>query len=113
VNGAATIENPYASVLWAYNGFQQLIANHAADLNSVDYCMFGRAYKKPTKIVSFNLPMPSTNLRCDRSHVHVRLSGWRSHPDEVTIPTGNGSAEYPDELCCRWAQDVSNGIIGK
>jgi hypothetical protein len=71
-----TIENPN-------NSSNQAVV----DVNVVDYCVYGEEYKKPTKIISVNLPLPSVNRRCPGGHEHVRLSGWRSFCGQVTIPT--------------------------
>lgn len=58
-----SVENPYCSVLWSYDGMLRLMDMNA-HVNAVDYCMFGTPYKKPTKFLSVNLALPSINVRC-------------------------------------------------
>ena len=106
-----TIENPNNSSLWSYPAMLTFFEDQrAVDVNVVDYCVYGEVYKKPTKFISVNLPLPSVNGRCPGGHEHVRLSGWRSFPGEVTIPTARGTAEYPRLLCASIAADVAAAL---
>ena len=59
-----TVENPYCSSLWSYDGMLQLMDHQPVFMNAVDYCMLGTPYKKPTKFLSVNLALPSINIRC-------------------------------------------------
>ena len=106
-----SIENPNSSSLWTYPAMVAFFGDQAVvDVNVVDYCEYGEVYKKPTKIISVNLPLPSVNRRCRGGHEHVRLSGWRSFPGQVTIPTAQGTAEYPPLLCACIAADVAAAL---
>ena len=106
-----TIENPNNSSIWNYPAMMAFFGNQAVvDVNVVDYCVYGEEYKKPTKIISVNLPLPSVNRRCPGGHEHVRLSGWRSFRGQVTIPTARGTAEYPLLLCACIAADVAAAL---
>ena len=70
-----TIENPAHSGLWKWGPMQRLLSRSSVANVYIDVCMYGAAYKKPTRLVG-TLPGPATLGRtCGGGHYHERLSG--------------------------------------
>ena len=85
------LESPYNSILRHCDKFLDLCYIPVVHINVVDYCMLGKPYKKPANKVSVNLLLPRISIRCVGFHYHAG-----THSEEVTSPTGRGSAQYPD-----------------
>ena len=80
-NIAGYLENPANSMLWDTPQIQRLLTDSRVHLCVTDMCMYGTAWRKPTKLLLWNVS-PSEFLRC-RGHgkcqrtgkAHLQLSG--------------------------------------
>ena len=94
-----TIEHPVHSLLQKERSFKHWAAVAGADRALVDYCRFGKPYRKRTAIWAYpqNL-LDGLQRLCKGKHTHkATLSGW-GEKDKHTC-TGKGSSAYPRALC--------------
>ena len=88
-------------------------------VTDVDYCMYGAAYKKSTRLLTLqwhHFPesegdnfLAHVGRKCDRSHEHIVLSGW-GKPGQKSRPT-KGTAKYPRPLAKAMARAAAHHII--
>ena len=69
------LEQPTTSLMWLYGPIAELISKFSTFLVTVDVCMFGAPWMKPTSLAS-NFPgLLKLARKCDRSHTHISLQG--------------------------------------
>ena len=109
-NIAWSIENPSTSLLWSTRGWQAIQKSIDLQMILVDYCRYGEPYRKRTFFYAWNPygqhfldGMARTCPGLSTTHTHKNLSGWGTKASN-NIPTRDGSAAYPDELCKTWAR---------
>ena len=94
-----TIENPSNSLIWAFPGLSDLVAEaHVVHLHA---CMFGSQRKKATALVSNRSWFRKTNIQCSGDHPHASWGKTRSSGKKVWA-TSLESA-YTSELSHAWA----------
>ena len=97
------IENPLNSWFWKQTAWRSWERDSATWDFLVDYCVFGTAWKKPTRIRS-NGQLQGQRLRCSRDHRHLVLRGR----DKVNQVSWTKRAEaYPRRLCVLLAQTIA------
>ena len=75
--------------------------------------MFGEAYKKPTKLATWQ-PTPGQSFlqclqrSCDGQHEHVHLSGWNR--DRQKNKSTKGTQQYPNKLVNAWVRAAKQHI---
>ena len=96
------VENPLNSWFWNQPAWKAWDRKAAAWDFFVDYCVFGTAWKKPTRFRS-NGQLQGQRLRCSRDHRHVVLRGR----DEARKVSWTKRAEpYPRRVCVLLAQTI-------
>ena len=105
-----TIENPKDSILWGTSSCANFEAASTARSVIMDYFQYGTLYRKSTRLlVAAQAPdfLATLNRRCNGTHEHVNLSGWRprNKPSKVMHPTHKAAA-YPKQLTEVWAAAV-------
>jgi hypothetical protein len=103
-----SIENPGSSILWHTREFLAWEAKTGASMICLDYCMFGKDYKKNTKFYVTAEGFESMAKRCEHDKgVHAQLSGWKDlkNLDRKMVPTAK-EAGYPIAFCSGWAKRV-------
>jgi hypothetical protein len=107
-NGAiVTIENPRNSIIWHTQACEGFVARCQPTRWLVDMCMYGETYQKPTVLLaSPAIDLSSLSKQCDKSHMHDKLSNWRSFHGQTCVPTPKGGA-YGDLLCTAWAACIA------
>jgi len=76
------LENPLTSRLWLVPQLQELI-NQSSTLLTFDHCQYGSPYRKPTKVVCWNIDTSELSVRCSpcsglcsySKQKHIQLSG--------------------------------------
>ena len=58
------IENPETSMAWEVPAMQKFISTTHAKECSLDFCMFGEPWKKPTKLVYNFLSLDALGKKC-------------------------------------------------
>eukprot|EP00438_Fugacium_kawagutii_P003457 Skav217388 [mRNA] locus=scaffold532:114975:115463:- [translate_table: standard] len=89
-----TLENPKRSRLWIIPPMLRLLRKRCANTCDVDFCMFGTAWKKPTKVFSVHLPLEMLQqfkcyssrrgLCCRTGCTHVPLAGQNAQGQWLT-----------------------------
>ena len=81
IHVAGYLENPANSILWDTPEIQRLLQDSRVHLCTADMCMYGTAWKKPTKILFWNVAAPIFQ-RCQghgkcqcAGKAHLQLSG--------------------------------------
>ena len=89
------VENPDGSFLWSLDEWVKLGAKDPSHSMRVDYCAFGCAWRKRTRIFT-NTHLQEQRLFCSRDHTHRKLVGWsRAH----RAPWTRVAQVYPRKLC--------------
>jgi hypothetical protein len=106
---AVSLEQPRGSLMWRFPQLDRLLCDTDHEVNDLDFCRYGKPYKKSTRIVAWNIDIGIISRKCahPRGHRHVCLSGWRDrkNPSIQLLPTV-GAAAYPEQLCSIWAKAV-------
>ena len=109
-------ENPQQSLQWRLPELQRLLSSGSRYTCVMDWCMYGRPWRKST-IWEGRWPfLPDLCRRCDRSHTHIVLEGqvkdddgrWRSRTEiaaEYSRPWCDAVAAQLDAHCRRQGQD--------
>ena len=110
-----TIENPKDSILWGTSASANFETSPTARSIIMDYCQYGTQYRKSIRLlVAAQAPnfLATLNRRCDGTHEHVNLSGWRprNKPSKVMRPTHKAAA-YPKQLTGVWAAAVQKHLV--
>ena len=71
----ATFEQPASSLMLVYEPVKKLAAEVLTVSVSVDVCMFGAPWIKPTKLLASFPQIKGLKRVCDHSHVHIGLQG--------------------------------------
>ena len=88
------VENPLNSWFWKQKAWDHWNGNPAKWDFFVDYCVFGTAWKKPTRFRS-NTQLQGKRLRCSRDHKHLVLRG---RDPELKISLTKRAEPYPRRL---------------
>ena len=97
------VENPLNSWFWKQKAWDHWKGNPAKWDFLVDYCVFGTAWKKPTRFRS-NTQLQGKRLRCSRDHKHLVLRGW---DPELKISLTKRAEPYPRRLCVLLSQVIA------
>ena len=101
-----TIENPSNSLIWAFPGLKELVAEaHVVHLHA---CMFGSQRKKATALASNRSWFRKTNIECSGDHPHASWGKTRSSGKRVWA-TSLESA-YTPELSHAWASCAATAL---
>ena len=101
-----TIENPSNSLIWAFPGLRDMVAEaHVVHLHS---CMFGSQRKKATALASNRSWFRKTNIQCSGDHPHASWGKTRSSGKPVRA-TSLESA-YTPELSHAWASCAASAL---
>ena len=69
------LEQPATSLMWLFKPIFELVARATSFLVTIDVCMFGAPWRKPTSLAA-NFPQISRLFRrCDGCHQHISLQG--------------------------------------
>ena len=89
------VENPDGSFLWSLDEWLKLGSKDVAGSMRVDYCAFGCAWRKRTRVLT-NTHLRGQQLFCSQDHLHRRLVGWsKAH----RCPWTRVAQVYPRKLC--------------
>jgi hypothetical protein len=110
-------ENPNISYLWDFADRRKFLEDHNTHAHVVDYCAFGRPFRARTRLVTFNMTVPSTEkLRCKgrgtcsfTNRPHVQLDGPAHSRGFMT----KLKSEYPQQLCQLLAQSIVSSYTEK
>ncbi len=86
------VENPDSSQLWS-----RAVAWDLYPRVRLDYCQYGKPWRKRTRIVSCGLDLSPLGRRCQGGHKHFILCGGAG------IPYTRLAEPYPARLCKEWA----------
>jgi hypothetical protein len=110
-----TLENPASSLLFLTPPLLQLLRLPGVDDITVDSCMFGSPWRKPLRIIGFNVPLgPLAAFKCNSSlqgrcmrtgAFHVLLCGFGAYSGKVRTPL-----TYPRKFCVELARCYSNAF---
>jgi len=101
-----SLENPNGSLLWAHPEVLCCLQDYNFAKAYVEYCMYGRPYKKPTAIAATFPQIKHVECLCSGDHLHVTLKGKSALGDWLTA----GSASYTMEICDIWSSCVVRGF---
>ena len=110
------IENPETSMAWEVPAMQKFISTTHAKECSLDFCMFGEPWKKPTKLVYNFLSLDALGKKCtSQTHVcskthrpHVPLKGVANNGKFMTLL----AQPYPWRLAAAFADVVATALRG-
>ena len=100
------VENPHSSMLWDVPELAKFLTHESCHVRVLDFCFFGTAWKKPTRLLLGNIPFADTaslDARC------AGRGGWCSTsrakhfllegPGPGGVPRTRTAQEYPKKLC--------------
>ena len=108
-----SIENPRSSRLFQLPFLAEILEQgHVIDL---DFCMYGEAYRKPTRIVSSLGSLSQLSRQCSHKKHSVTLRGSERvvvNGKTVSQPKTKRAGAYPSNLVEQWAQ-VIRGVVSQ
>ena len=102
-----SVENPRSSALWKWAPLQRALNPAPQVTIDFDMCDYGMPYKKPTRVVASAPELLALARSCRGGHTHVHLQGtvhWDAGGRRAGGWRSSLAAEYPAELCRRWAR---------
>jgi hypothetical protein len=110
-------ENPNISYLWDFADRRKFVEGPNTQVHVIDYCAFGRPFRARTRLVTFNMTVPSTEkLRCSGRTIcsfsqqpHLQLDGPASSRGFLT----KLKSEYPEQMCRLLAKSLFNAYTQK
>jgi hypothetical protein len=110
------IENPLTSMAWEVPAMKSFISDSKASECDLDFCMFGEAWKKPTKLVYKYLNLEQFSRRCSStSHVcsqtgvpHIPLKGFAANGKFMTLI----AQPYPWRLVHELSISIAKALRG-
>ena len=70
-----TLEQPATSLMWLYACIAKLILSDDVFVVTVDVCMFGAPWRKPTSIAANFIGILRLRVKCNGMHSHISLQG--------------------------------------
>jgi hypothetical protein len=110
-------ENPNISYLWDFADRRKFLEDANTHAHVVDYCAFGRPFRARTRLVTFNMTVPSTEkLLCKGRGIcsftnrpHLQLDGPAHSRGFMT----RLKSEYPEQLCRLLAKSLVSSYTEK
>ena len=103
-----SLENPKSSKLWSFPPVSALGSLPGTCVIDCDFCRFGSAHKKPTRLLTNRHALVGLSKLCLRNHSHVELSGrvrTQIHPGSFkSILRTELASEYPLVFCDEFAE---------
>ena len=107
-----TLEQPATSLMWLWGPIAELIAKASTYLATIDVCMYGAPWRKPTTLAANFAQILRLVRKCDGSHSHLCLQGnapcgrsWTA----VASPYWPAFATSWVWYCCELILDVASG----
>ncbi|MDA8582910.1 hypothetical protein N9L68_01730 [bacterium] len=115
VGMTAVLEQPLRSQAFFLPAFKALVSLPGVGKLALDYCRFGKRWKKPTALVYTTDRFPALEqiaLHCQCTCAHQELRGG------VRIPTGwrrwtSIAAPYPEQMCALYARLATEHVGGE
>lgn len=108
------LENPLSSYAWSMPPMQKFVRKFSPLEAVLDFCQYGEAWQKPTRILGNFWPVSELHRRCNSQGgvcsrtllPHVRLTGTDAHGMFLTLK----AQPYPEQLASLVAQKVASTL---
>ena len=84
-NVPVVVENPVSSRLWIYPPLARLLVSATSDV-SFDHCQFGCGFRKPTRLVAWNVDISVLQRKCQGKAICSRTG----RPHDILSGVSNG-----------------------
>jgi hypothetical protein len=105
-----TWEQPVGSLMWKTRGWKKLYREGAQDCAIVDWCRFGRTWRKTTAFRGRGVWLAKLHARCEGGHIHEVLQGSVVCPDGVRRNRTANAAEYDACFCDMYLKLVDDDM---
>lgn len=110
------LENPLTSMAWQMTPFQKFLQQTGSHFCDLDFCMYGEAWKKPTRLVYNFISLESLSMRCN-SGSHICSQTQQPHlPLKGVAPNGKFwtlvAQPYPWSLAAAAASILAKALRG-
>ena len=99
-----TLENPHSSLMWFTKAALAVKELPTTDDVVLDYCRFGTAYRKRTRLLVNGVDLTSLRRLCKCKKPHITLSGWGEKSRSMST---KDTAAYPELLCREWSELIA------
>ena len=108
------LENPDSSMAWEMDVLQQFCSEYSPSCITLDYCQFGEAWKKPTRLIYNYISLRDLQKRCNTingrcsfsQRQHVPLTGLDASGNFMTLR----AQPYPWAMAEQVASQVAKAI---
>ena len=101
------LENPWTSLMWWVPALKRRLRKKASYFAMVDWCQYGRTWKKRTRFEGRMPFLPSLTKQCQGGHVHQQLKGTVKCPDGKWRSWTSLAGEYSREFCEAFADAMT------